>query len=102
MIYDKGSRIKGALYKLVIQGNCPWMYDECLCLSCKVEDKAIVDDNVNVNGFHPQPRTDDNDNQGTCFADVNNNVDKIDSEREVDIYLLREKPPKVKPSRVSP
>ena len=44
-------------------------------------------------GSHPQPTADDN---------VNDNVDNIDSEYEIDIYLLREKPPRVKPSRVSP
>ena len=81
-------------------------------MACKVEDKDIDDDNVNVNGFYPQPTTDGKFNQGTysvrgmplCFADVNDNVDNIDSENEVDIYLLREKPPRVKPlsSRVSP
>ena len=84
-------------------------------MCCIVEDKDIVDGNVNVNGFQPQPMTDYNVNQGTrfadgnindnrgiCFADVNDNVDNIDIGDEVDIYPLREKPPRVRPNRVSP
>ena len=107
MIYliDKRFKIKFALYNLINQVKCQGKHNECLCLGCKVEDKDIVDDNVNVNGFHPQRTTDGNVNQGTClgnqwwshFADVNGNVDHIDSEYEVDIYVFRGKPPRVKP-----
>ena len=97
------------------------MYNECLCLGCKVKGEVQdkVEDKDIVKGFHPQPTADDNVNQGTCFADVNDNVNDnindtvnvnqgtcfadvndnvndIDSEDEVDIYLLREETPKVK------
>ena len=78
------------------------MHIECLCLGCKVVDKGIVDDNVNVNGIVKQ-ETCLACHEQSSFADgnindnVNDNVDKIVSEDEVDIYLLREKPPRVKP-----
>ena len=118
MIYliDKRFGIKISLYNLINQVKCRGMHNECLCLGCKdrvnvkqgtcfadVNVNENVSDNVNVND---NVNTNDNVNvnQGNCFPDVNDNVnqrcsftDDIDSEDEVDIYLLREKPPGVKP-----
>ena len=123
-LFDKEFRKRSALNILVNQCKYPGMYDECSCLGCK----DIVDDSqgtclacheqslfvdVHVKVFRPQPTPGENvnnninDNQGTClgnqgripFADDKDNVDKINSEDEVDIYLLREKTPVVKPCR---
>ena len=59
--------IEGALDILVNQVKCPKMYDKGFCFSCKV--KGEVEVNVNRGTRFP----DDNDNQETCFADVNGN-----------------------------
>ena len=72
MIYliDRRFIIEGALDILVIQVKCPKTYDKCFCFICKAKCKLEVevegngDVNVNDNG---------NDNQGTCFADGNDN-----------------------------
>ena len=56
MIYliDRGFRIKSTLNILVNQVKCPEIYNECSCLGCSV-------------------------NQGTCFADDNDNVNDLRS-----------------------
>ena len=73
MIYliDRGSRIKSALDILVNQCKYPGIYNECFCLGCNVND---------------------NDNQGTCFADDlqssfdndNDNVNDNDNDKDND------------------
>ena len=68
MIYliDRGFRNKSALNILVNQIKCPEINNECFCLGCYVND---------------------NDNQGTCFADdlrssFANNVNDKDNDKD--------------------
>ena len=70
---------KGALYNLINQVKYPGMYDECLCLGCKGEVKFEVEDKIEV-------VVNDNGNQGTCFADVNdkNNINANDNVNDND------------------
>ena len=69
MIYliDKGFRIKGALYNLINQVKCPGMYDECLCLGCKVKDDA----NQGTDGARGMPTCLEDKGQN-LFVDANN------------------------------
>ena len=93
MIYpsDRGFKIKSSLNILVNQVKCPGMYNECLCFGCKCKIKVhhgtclacheqsslvyhrrslFADDDVNVIDY---ANVNVNDNQGTCFAEVNDN-----------------------------
>ena len=66
MIYlsDRGFRIKSALNILVNQYKYLGIYNECFCLGCNVND---------------------NDNQGTCFADDKYNVNVNNNDNDKDL-----------------
>ena len=78
MIYliDNGYRIMSALNTLVSQVKCPEVYNKCL--GCEAEGNVDVNANNNVN-------------QGTCFADVNDkdiingNANVNDKDNDADV-----------------
>ena len=71
-LIDIGFRIKNALNILVNQCEYQGMSDGRLCLRCKGRFKVEVNDKDEVNGNV-------NDNQGTCIADDNGNVNGNDN-----------------------
>ena len=67
-LIDRGFRIKSALNILVNQVKCPEIYTECFCLGCNVnQGTCFADDNDNIND-NDKDNVNDNDNQGTCLA----------------------------------
>ena len=72
-LIDTGFRIKRALDILVNQVICPDGYKKCQCLGCKAKGKLEVNGNDNDNQGSCFADGNNNDNQGTCFADDNDN-----------------------------
>ena len=81
MIYliDRRFTIEGTLEFLGNIIKCPKVYDKCFCFSCKFKGKVEVNDNQGTSFADGNDNY--NVNHGTCFADA-----KVDGKQESFLY----------------